>query len=55
MKTVALRNMVRLEPMSEYDFQRSRARNIQRYVEELVRRGLASEDHALEASRTDFA
>ena len=46
--------MVRLEPMSEEDFQKSLARDIPRYAEELVRRGLATEDHALEASRTDF-
>jgi ribosomal protein S18 acetylase RimI-like enzyme len=47
--------MTRLEAMTEEDFQESLERSIQRHATEYARRGLWTEDAALEASRLGFA
>ena len=46
---------VRLEPMSEEDFQESRRRSVPRHAADYVRRGLWAETGSLEASEKEFA
>ncbi len=46
---------VRLESMSEADFDASRDRAIPRHAADQVRRGLWTEEESLEASRVEFA
>ncbi len=46
--------MIRLEPMSEAEFQASRDRAIPRHAADQIRRGLWREEEAAEASRAEF-
>jgi ribosomal protein S18 acetylase RimI-like enzyme len=46
--------MLRLEPMTEEEFQESLARSIARHASDRARRGLWSEAGALEASRAEY-
>lgn len=47
--------MVRLEPMTEVEFETSKAQAIPRHAASQVRHGLWLQDRAEEASRADFA
>jgi ribosomal protein S18 acetylase RimI-like enzyme len=47
--------MVRLEPMSEEEFQATLGKAIPRHAAARVRRGFWKEEESLEASRTDYA